>query len=87
MSERRVIDEGWRAVSAKETGNMNELHHGPGQHGCLPWGYDDEDMASCRLASAAPDMARVLLRAVDAGLLPGRLEDEAVAALKKAGVR
>jgi len=54
-------EESWTAVSAKQSGNCNELHYGEGQHGCIPWGYDDDDFASAKLAAAAPEMARIII--------------------------
>jgi hypothetical protein len=54
-------EETWAAVSAKQTGGSNELHWGEGQVSCLPWGHIDDDLAACRLAAAAPEMARLLL--------------------------
>jgi hypothetical protein len=63
----RPWEETWGMAHYESGGILTtELHVGDGQHTCIPWADSrmgdgaEEDAARARLASAAPDMARLL---------------------------
>lgn len=87
MNRNRVLEETWEVQRY-----VVEMKGDAGRHlGQFVDDVDDPEWPSCdrdraQLASAAPEMARLLLDMRGAGLLPGGMEEKLEAVLVKAGV-